>query len=69
MEPLKKAKTIGGADYVFLCNMSYRHVIAAHKLIMDEKGEVIFLSKENDSNGCIGTVDISYPSAPLCMIW
>lgn len=65
----EKAKAIGGADYAFLCNMSYRHAIAAHKLITDEKGEVIFLSKENDSNGCIGTVDISYPSAPLFLLY
>ena len=45
--------------------MSFRHAFAAHKLITNEEGEVIFLSKENDSNGCIGTVDVSYPSVPL----
>lgn len=65
----EKAKAIGGEDYAFLCNMSYRHAIAAHKLITDEKGNVVFLSKENDSNGCIGTVDISYPSAPLFLLY
>ncbi len=55
----------GGEDYAFLCTMSYRHTIAAHKLIYDENGELILLSKENDSNGCIGTVDVTYPSAPM----
>jgi hypothetical protein len=37
---------------------------AAHKMIADEDGEAVLLSKENDSNGCIGTVDVSYPSSP-----
>ena len=49
--------------------MSYRHAIAAHKLITDEDKNLIFLSKENDSNGCIGTVDVSYPSVPLFMLY
>ena len=49
--------------------MSYRHAIAAHKLITDEDQNLIFLSKENDSNGCIGTVDVSYPSVPLFMLY
>ena len=53
----------------FLCVMSYRHAIAAHKLITDEDQNLIFLSKENDSNGCIGTVDVSYPSVPLFMLY
>ncbi|MBD5461158.1 MAG: DUF4965 domain-containing protein [Lachnospiraceae bacterium] len=64
----EKAGKIGGDAYVYLCNMSYRHSIAAHKLIEDEEGNVIFLSKENDSNGCIGTVDVSYPSVPLYLL-
>lgn len=68
-ELMQKAETVGGKDYAFLCCFSYRHAVAAHKLITDEEGEVIFLSKENDSNGCIGTVDISYPSAPLFLLY
>lgn len=63
-----KAKKIGGDEYAFLCAMSYRHAIAAHKLITEDKN-LIFLSKENDSNGCIGTVDVSYPSVPLFMLY
>lgn len=64
-----KAEAIAGEDYVFLCNMAYRQTVAAHKLITDEEGNVIFLSKENDSNGCIGTVDVSYPSIPLFLLF
>jgi len=68
-EVYEKAFAVGGESYAFLCNFSYRHSIAAHKLITDDKGEVMFLSKENDSNGCIGTVDVSYPSIPLYLMY
>ena len=64
-----KALAIGGENYVFLCNMAYRQTVAAHKLIEDDDGNILFLSKENDSNGCIGTVDVSYPSIPLFLIF
>ena len=64
-----KSEAIGGEDYAFICNMAYRQTVAAHKLITDEDGNVIFLSKENDSNGCIGTVDVSYPSVPLFLLF
>jgi len=64
-----RACAIGGEDYAYLCNMSYRQTVAAHKLVTDEEGNVLFLSKENASNGCIGTVDISYPSLPLFMLY
>lgn len=63
------AREIGGDDYAFICNASYRHSITAHKLIADNNGELVFLSKENDSNGCIGTVDVSYPSVPLYLLY
>ena len=61
----EKACAIGGEAYAFVCNMSFRQAFAAHKLVTDENGNVLFLSKENGSNGCIGTVDVSYPSVPL----
>ena len=65
----KAALDAGGEDYAFLALMSFRQTIAAHKLIRDEKGELIFLSRENDSNSCIGTVDVSYPSVPLFLLY
>lgn len=65
----RQAAAFGGEDYVLLCNLSYRQTVAAHKLVADENGEMLFLSKENDSNGCIGTVDVSYPSVPLFLLF
>ena len=62
---LDEAESIGGADYALIAAAAWRHTFAAHKLIADEAGHMVLLSKENDSNGCIGTVDISYPSAPI----
>ena len=65
----QKAMEIGGTGYAFLCNMSFRQTIAAHKLITNEKGELIFFSKEHGSGGVIGTVDVSYPSMPLFLLF
>ena len=62
---LKDAESIGGADYALIAAAAWRHTFAAHKLIITPEGEPALLSKENDSNGCIGTVDVSYPSIPL----
>lgn len=62
---LNEAIHIGGDDYALIVSASWRQTIAAHKLIATPQGEMAFLSKENDSNGCAGTVDISYPSTPL----
>lgn len=59
----------GNAKYAEILSASYRHVIAAHKLFRDNEGNLLFFSKENNSNGCVNTVDLTYPSAPLFLIY
>lgn len=60
---------VAGAGYAHIGALAYRQTIAAHKLVEDGEGNLLFLSKECLSNGCIGTVDISYPSAPLYLLY
>ena len=66
---LKERAKPYGNDYIHILYASLRQVMSAHKLIEDGEGNIIFLSKECGSNGCIGTVDVSYPSIPLFMLY
>ena len=62
------AGRIGGPQYADLCALAYRQVIAANKLVAGPDGSPLLFSKENNSNGCIATVDVAYPASPFFML-
>lgn len=59
----------GGEKYAEMLSLAFRQAIAAHKLAADENGDALFISKECFSNGCAATVDVSYPSIPMFLLY
>ncbi|HEV2383260.1 MAG TPA: DUF4965 domain-containing protein [Terriglobia bacterium] len=58
----------GGGKYARIAALSYRQSFAAQKLVSSPEGKPYLLPKENFSNGCIGTVDVIYPTAPILLL-
>ena len=55
--------------YRAILNASYRQTLGAHKLIKDRKGRVLCISKECGSGGCVATVDVTYPTMPIFLLY
>ena len=63
------ALAAGNKKYAEMLSANYRLVMAAHKLFQDDKGHILYFSKENKSNGCVNTVDLTYPESPLYLLY
>ncbi|MDR2756225.1 MAG: DUF4965 domain-containing protein [Planctomycetaceae bacterium] len=61
--------TVGGQKYAELCSLVYRQTWGANKIVTAEDGMPYMFSKENFSNGCIGTVDVLYPHTPFLLFF
>jgi hypothetical protein len=56
-------------NYRAVLNASYRQTLAAHKLVKDRKGRLLCISKECGSGGCVATVDVTYPTMPMFLLF
>jgi hypothetical protein len=60
----------GGRAFAQIAALAFRQTLAAHKLVAHPKsGDALYFSKENFSNGCMGTVDVTYPSSPFFLVF
>lgn len=59
----------GGKKYAEMLELAYRQAFASHKIAVTEQGELLFVSKECFSGGYAATVDVSYPSIPLFLLY
>jgi hypothetical protein len=59
----------GGEDYARMASLAYRESFAAQVLAVDYDGTALSFPKENSSCGCVSTVDVIYPAAPILLLF
>lgn len=67
-ELMADLRTVGGEKYARLTALAHRQALAAQKIVADANGAPLSFSKENNSNGSVGTVDVFYPASPQMML-
>ena len=68
-ELMADLERVGGPQYARIAALAYRQCFAAGKFVADAHGQPLQFSKENHSNGCIGTADVFYPMAPQFLLF
>lgn len=58
-----------GEDYARMASLAYRESFAAQVLAADYDGTLLSFPKENSSCGCVSTVDVIYPAAPILLLF
>lgn len=64
-ELLTDARRLGGEEYARLISIAYRQALASGKIVVGPDNAPWFFNKECTSNGCMATVDVSYPASPF----
>jgi hypothetical protein len=62
------ATRLGGSKYAQMCALAYRQCACACGLAADANKQPLFFTKENTSNGDIGTVDVFFPMDPQWLL-
>jgi hypothetical protein len=68
-ELMSDLQSRGGTQFAQTAALAFRQCLAAHKLVIGHQGRPLYFPKENFSNGCIGTVDVIYPSSPFFLLF
>lgn len=68
-ELMSDLRSAGGDDYALIASLAYRESFAAQVLAMDYDGTPLSFPKENSSCGCVSTVDVIYPAAPILLLF